>query len=75
LGFRRRTRGDTRIRAPGTLLAARYRVVYPLGRGGIDQVCRADDLKLGQTVALKFVHSDMPSTAKQRLYDIGKIPC
>jgi Protein kinase domain len=55
--------------APGTLLAGRYRVVYPLGRGGMGEVYRADDLKLGQAVALKFVRSDMPSTTKQRLYD------
>jgi len=54
--------------APGTLLAGRYRVIYPLGRGGMGEVYRADDLKLGQAVALKFVRSDMPAIAKQRLY-------
>jgi predicted Ser/Thr protein kinase len=40
---------------PGTRLGARYRVVGLLGRGGMGEVYRADDLELNQAVALKFL--------------------
>jgi len=63
--------------APGTWFAARFRIVAPLGRGGMGEVYRADDLKLGQTVALKCLPDQLahdPARLAQFHNELGDQP-
>jgi hypothetical protein len=48
---------------PGQIVAGRYRIIALLGRGGMGDVYRADDLKLGQPVSLKFLPQGLAARA------------
>jgi serine/threonine-protein kinase len=48
---------------PGSLVGGRYRLLGLIGRGAMGEVYRADDLKLGQVVALKFLPAAVADNA------------
>ena len=53
---------------PGTKISGRYRIVSLVGKGGMGEVYRADDLKLGQTVALKFLPRSLAGNPQRLEY-------
>jgi len=61
--------------APGTVLEGRYRIVALAGRGGMGEVYRAEDLKLTQTVAIKFLPESLSrdAAALQRFHSEVRI--
>lgn len=58
---------------PGTKIADRYRIVSLVGRGGMGEVYRADDLKLGHTVALKFLPQHLAEDPQRLEYFYSEV--
>ncbi|MBI2213315.1 MAG: protein kinase [Acidobacteria bacterium] len=51
-------RAEARFK-PGDTLASRYKIVRLLGRGGMGEVYEAEDLELGETIAIKIIQRDL----------------
>jgi predicted Ser/Thr protein kinase len=58
---------------PGTMFGNRFRIVALLGRGGMGEVFRADDLKLGQPVALKLLPKELAAREDRRQRLLGEV--
>ena len=60
---------------PGAMVGQRYRIVSLLGRGGMGEVYRADDVKLGEAVALKFLPARLAENPRllELLHDEARI--
>ncbi|MFO0669817.1 MAG: serine/threonine-protein kinase [Polyangiaceae bacterium] len=61
---------------PGTLVAARYRLIRQLGQGGMGSVWSATHVVTGKSVALKFLSADVADeSSKKRLLREARAAC
>ncbi|HKC23935.1 MAG TPA: hypothetical protein VKF32_04290, partial [Thermoanaerobaculia bacterium] len=51
--------------SPGTLLSNRYRIVAPIGFGGMGVVYRARDEELGVDIAVKVLRADLTGSSER----------
>ena len=58
---------------PGTRISERYRIVSLAGRGGMGEVYRADDLKLGHPVALKFLPREVKEGSRSFQHFLSEV--
>jgi serine/threonine-protein kinase len=58
---------------PGAVLAGRYRIFGLVGSGGMGEVYRADDLKLAQPVALKFLPQRLERDPQRLARFLGEV--
>ena len=58
------------IFAAGEVFARRYRMIARIGRGGMGDVWRAEDLVLNTPVALKLLHSSQPADRTRILNEV-----
>ena len=56
--------------APGQVFAGRYRMITRIGRGGMGDIWRADDLVLNTAVALKLIASTGPEARERMLNEV-----
>jgi tetratricopeptide (TPR) repeat protein len=67
---RPKTDPSTASFATGEVFAGRYRMITRIGRGGMGDVWRAEDLVLGTEVALKLIGSAGPSGRERILNEV-----